>query len=44
MASMLRDIERGGPIEGDHILGDLLSRAAASDVHLEYGVCTCEVE
>jgi 2-dehydropantoate 2-reductase len=32
MASMLRDIERGGPIEGDHILGDLLGRAAVSDV------------
>lgn len=28
MASMLRDIERGGPTEGDHILGDLLSRVA----------------
>lgn len=26
-ASMLRDIERGGPVEGDHILGDLLRRA-----------------
>jgi 2-dehydropantoate 2-reductase len=28
MASMLRDIERGAPTEGDHILGDLLSRGA----------------
>jgi 2-dehydropantoate 2-reductase len=27
MASMLRDIERGGAIEADHIIGDLLSRA-----------------
>lgn len=26
-ASMLRDIEGGGPTEGDHILGDLLRRA-----------------
>jgi len=26
-ASMLRDIERGGPTEGDHVLGDLLRRA-----------------
>jgi len=26
-ASMLRDIERGGATEGDHILGDLLRRA-----------------
>jgi 2-dehydropantoate 2-reductase len=29
MASMLRDIERGAPTEGDHILGDLISRGAA---------------
>ena len=27
-ASMLRDIERGGPVEADHVLGDLLGRAA----------------
>ena len=26
-ASMLRDIERGGPTEGDHVLGDLIARA-----------------
>lgn len=26
-ASMLRDIERGGPVEADHIIGDLLQRA-----------------
>jgi 2-dehydropantoate 2-reductase len=26
-ASMLRDIERGAPTEGEHILGDLLARA-----------------
>lgn len=26
MASMLRDIERGAPIEADHIIGDLLQR------------------
>jgi 2-dehydropantoate 2-reductase len=30
-ASMLRDIERGAPIEADHILGDLLRRAASTD-------------
>jgi 2-dehydropantoate 2-reductase len=24
---MLRDIERGAPIEGDHIVGDLLRRS-----------------
>lgn len=29
-ASMLRDIERGGPTEGDHILGDLLRRGRAA--------------
>ncbi len=28
-ASMLRDIERGAPVEADHILGDLLRRAGA---------------
>ncbi|MBS0394940.1 MAG: 2-dehydropantoate 2-reductase [Proteobacteria bacterium] len=28
-ASMLRDIERGGPTEGEHVLTDLLRRAAA---------------
>lgn len=26
-ASMMRDIEKGGPIEGDHIVGDMLVRA-----------------
>lgn len=33
-ASMLRDIERGARIESDHILGDLLQRARASDYTL----------
>ena len=28
-ASMLRDIERGAPIEADHIIGDLLARGRA---------------
>jgi 2-dehydropantoate 2-reductase len=28
-ASMLRDIERGAPIEADHIVGDLLGRAGS---------------
>lgn len=31
-ASMLRDIERGGPTEGDHIVGDMLRRARAAGV------------
>ena len=31
MASMLRDIEKGSPTEGDHVLGDLLGRAKAGE-------------
>jgi 2-dehydropantoate 2-reductase len=30
-ASMLRDIERGAPTEADHVLGDLLRRAAPAN-------------
>jgi 2-dehydropantoate 2-reductase len=33
-ASMLRDIERGAPTEGDHIIGDLLGRG------IDHGVVT----
>jgi len=33
-ASMLRDIERGGPTEGEHIVGDMLRRAG------QYGIAT----
>ena len=33
-ASMLRDIERGAPTEGEHVLGDLRGRARA------YGIAT----
>jgi 2-dehydropantoate 2-reductase len=29
-ASMLRDVERGGPTEADHIVGDMLRRARAA--------------
>jgi 2-dehydropantoate 2-reductase len=29
-ASMLRDVERGGPTEADHVVGDLLARARAA--------------
>ena len=32
MASMLRDVERGGPTEAEHILGDLVARAQAKGV------------
>ncbi len=31
-ASMLRDVEKGGPTEADHILGDMLKRADAQGV------------
>jgi 2-dehydropantoate 2-reductase len=31
-ASMLRDIEKGGPIEGEHIVGDMLVRARQQGV------------
>jgi 2-dehydropantoate 2-reductase len=31
-ASMLRDIERGGRTEGDHILGDLIARAEEKSI------------
>ncbi|HET6222292.1 MAG TPA: 2-dehydropantoate 2-reductase [Dongiaceae bacterium] len=44
-ASMLRDIERGGPTEGDHILGDLLHRARALGVATPLlRVAACHVE
>jgi hypothetical protein len=29
-ASMLKDIERGAPVEADHVIGDLLRRAPAA--------------
>jgi 2-dehydropantoate 2-reductase len=38
-ASMLRDLESGGAIEADHILGDMLARAgtqAAPTLQLAY--------
>jgi len=31
-ASMLRDIERGGPVEADHIIGDMIRRARAKGI------------
>ena len=34
MASMLRDVERGGPTEADHILGDLVGRAQAQGLDI----------
>jgi 2-dehydropantoate 2-reductase len=32
-ASMLRDVERGGPTEADHVLGDLLRRGEEGGIH-----------
>lgn len=32
-SSMLRDTERRGPIEADHIVGDMLARAEAAKIH-----------
>jgi len=44
-ASMLRDIERGGPTEGAHILGDLLQRARALGAAAPLlRVAACDVE
>lgn len=31
-ASMLRDIQRGGPTEGDHVVGDMCRRAEAAGI------------
>jgi 2-dehydropantoate 2-reductase len=44
-ASMLRDMEAGGPIEGDHIIGDMYRRArdAGLDAHL-LRVAFCHVQ
>lgn len=44
-ASMLRDIERGGPTEGAHILGDLLQRARVLGVAAPLlRIATCHTE
>ena len=31
MASMMRDIERGGPVEADHVVGDMIRRGGGAD-------------
>jgi 2-dehydropantoate 2-reductase len=31
-ASMLRDLERGGPTEADHVIGDLIARAGRASI------------
>jgi 2-dehydropantoate 2-reductase len=33
-ASMMRDLEQGGPIEADHVVGDLLARGESSGLDL----------
>ena len=35
-ASMLRDMEAGAPIEADHVIGDLLSRAETPLLRVVY--------
>jgi len=44
-ASMLRDMEHGGPIEGEHVIGDMYRRArdAGLDAHL-LRVAYCHVQ
>lgn len=44
MASMLRDIEKGAPTEGDHILGDLLGRGAGGDIPILLGTAYAHVK
>ena len=34
VASMLRDMQRGGPIEGDHIVGDMLARGKVAGIEM----------
>ena len=42
---MLRDIERGGPTEGEHILGDLLQRARTLGIAVPLlRIAACHVE
>ena len=44
--SMLRDMERGGPTEGDHVIGDLVRRAARHDLDvpiLRAALCNLEI-
>jgi 2-dehydropantoate 2-reductase len=43
-ASMLRDIEGGKPVEGDHILGDLLRRAKKPDERSLLRIATLHVK
>lgn len=33
-ASMLRDVEKGGPVEADHVIGDLLRRGQAAGLSM----------
>ena len=45
-ASMRRDMEQGGPTEGDHIIGDMIRRAGAKGVAtplLRLALCNLQV-
>jgi 2-dehydropantoate 2-reductase len=42
-ASMLRDIERKGPTEADHILGDMIRRAHTQDVDVPLLKIACSI-
>jgi len=42
-ASMMRDLERGGAIEADHVIGDLLARGAALPLPL-FRLARCHLE
>lgn len=44
MASMLRDIEKGAQTEGDHILGDMISRGGKLAPHSLLGVAHAHVK
>ncbi|RAU45143.1 MULTISPECIES: ketopantoate reductase family protein [unclassified Pseudomonas] len=41
-ASMLRDIERGAPIEVEHVIGDLVARRSSADKHAKGGLSTLD--
>jgi 2-dehydropantoate 2-reductase len=44
-ASMLRDIERGGPTEGEHILGEMVRRAEAAGIEAQLlAVAHCHLQ
>lgn len=42
-ASMLRDIERGAPIEVEHVIGDMIARRSATDKHAKGGLSALDL-